>query len=181
MTPFVFLDRDGTLVPDVGYPHRLEDCRLLPGVAEGLAALAGGGFRLAVISNQSGIGRGYFSTLEYDAFRRKLEQQLGERGVRLAGSFYCAHPPGTRCSCRKPEPGLLLRARDLLGADLARSWMIGDSLRDAETARRAGCRGAVIVGESVPRDASLPPATWREADLPAAAARILQEAGRTAS
>lgn len=181
MTPFVFLDRDGTLVPDVGYPHRLEDCRLLPGVVEGLAALLRGGFRLAVISNQSGIGRGFFSTPEYDAFRRKLEQQLEERGIPLAGSFYCPHPPDAGCSCRKPEPGLLLRARDLLGADLARSWMIGDSLRDAEAAQRAGCRGAVIVGEGVPRGAILPPATWRAADLPEAAARILQEAGGSAS
>lgn len=181
MTPFVFLDRDGTLVPDTGYPHRLADCQLLPGVAEGLGALMQGGFRLAVVSNQSGIGRGLFSTEQYEAFQRRLESELGRRGIRLAGSFYCPHAPEAGCSCRKPEPGLLLRARDLLGADLARSWVIGDGLRDAEAAHRAGCRGAVIVGESVALEATLPPATLRAPDLASAADLILRagEGGRT--
>jgi D-glycero-D-manno-heptose 1,7-bisphosphate phosphatase len=171
---FVFLDRDGTLVPDTGYPHRPEDCRLLPGVIDGLRALVQGGYRLAVVTNQSGIGRGLFGHGDYEAFQETLEAELARQGIALAGSFYCPHAPDAGCTCRKPAPGLLLRAREVLGADLAGSWVIGDALRDAEAASRAGCRGAVLVGERVAADALLPPRTVRAPDLRAAAAHILR-------
>jgi D-glycero-D-manno-heptose 1,7-bisphosphate phosphatase len=166
---FVFLDRDGTLVRDVGYPHRLEDFELLPGVVEGLRALAAGGFRLAIATNQSGLGRGLFGWPEYERFQARLLAELAAAGVAIAGTFVCPHAPDAGCSCRKPEPGLLLRARDVLGADLAASWVVGDAARDVELARRAGCRGAVRVGAAGP----CPPA-----DPFALEARDLTEAAR---
>jgi len=144
--PFVFLDRDGTLVRDHGYTHRLADYELLPGVRAGLLRMRQAGFALAVVTNQSGIGRGYYTEADLHAFQAHLFSDLERRGVRLEGSYFCPHLPDAGCPCRKPEPGLLWRARRELGADLAASWVVGDRASDVELARRAGCRGAVLVG-----------------------------------
>ena len=150
---FVFLDRDGTLVRDTGYPHRVpQDYALLSGVPEALLRLASAGWRLAIVTNQSGIGRGLFDTAAYERFAAHLVADLGAHGVEIAGSFHCPHAPDAGCGCRKPRPGLFFAARDALGADLAASWMIGDASRDVEAARAAGCRGAVLVGDSVASD-----------------------------
>lgn len=145
MSRFVFLDRDGTLVRDRGYTHRIEDYELLPGVVAGLRRLRDAGYRLAVISNQSGIGRGYYGAREYEAFQAHLVGDLARQGILIEASYCCPHRPDAGCDCRKPGTALLERARDELGADLARSWMIGDSSCDLELARRGGCRGAVLI------------------------------------
>jgi D-glycero-D-manno-heptose 1,7-bisphosphate phosphatase len=170
---FVFLDRDGTLVRDHGYTHRVEDYALLPGVREGLSRLAGAGYRLAVVTNQSGIGRGYYDEAAYRAFERLLADDLARSGVRLERSFFCPHLPDAGCRCRKPEPGLLLEAAERLGADLAASWLVGDRAADAEAARRAGCRGAVLVHPDAPPPAEVPPGVPVVADVEAAARFIL--------
>ena len=145
----MFLDRDGTLVTDRGYTHRVEDYALLPGVPEALRRLAGAGFALAVVTNQSGIGRGYYDEAAFHAFQRHLSADLARRGVVLETSFFCPHLPDAGCACRKPAPGMLERARRELGADLARSWVIGDHRSDVELAARAGCAGAVLVLQPV--------------------------------
>jgi histidinol-phosphate phosphatase family protein len=145
---FVFLDRDGTLVRDTGHPHRLEDYALLPGVVAALRRLADAGYRLAIVTNQSGIGRGLFGQADFERFQARLLADLEASGVHVEATFFCPHLPDAGCRCRKPEPGLLWRAREELGADLAQSWVIGDSARDCGLARRAGCRGAVRVGTS---------------------------------
>ena len=145
MSRFVFLDRDGTLVRDRGYTHRVEDYELLPGVVAGLRRILDAGYRLAVITNQSGIGRGYFSAEQYEEFQAHLVGDLARRGIPIEASYFCPHRPEAECACRKPRPSLLHRAERELGADLARSWVIGDSAVDAELADRGGCRGAVLV------------------------------------
>ena len=146
MSRFVFLDRDGTLVRDLGYTHRIEDYQLLPGVIDGLRRISSASYRLAVVTNQSGIGRGYFSTEQYAEFQAHLVDDLARQGVRIEASYFCPHRPEAECECRKPRPGLLLRAASELGADLAQSWVIGDSSVDVELAQRGGCRSAVLVG-----------------------------------
>jgi D-glycero-D-manno-heptose 1,7-bisphosphate phosphatase len=143
--PFVFLDRDGTLIHDPGYVHRVEDYRLLDGVAEGLRALRAAGFGLAIVTNQSGIGRGYFGEAAFQALQRHLLDDLERQGVAIDASYHCPHAPGDACTCRKPAVGLLERAQRELGAELAASWVIGDAPSDMELAERAGCR-AVWVG-----------------------------------
>lgn len=145
--PFVFLDRDGTLLEDPGYVHRTEDYRLLPGVVEGLKALQAAGFGLAIVTNQSGIGRGYFTLGDFETLQAHLVDDLARRGVRIEASYFCPHRPDDGCACRKPATGLLERAERELGADLSRSWVIGDAATDVELARRAGC-GAVRVSEA---------------------------------
>ena len=161
MSRFVFLDRDGTLVRDTGYPHRPTDYELLPGVVEGLLALKDAGYHLAIVTNQSGIGRGLYDEAAFHAFNELLLADLAEAGIEITGTFFCPHTPDAGCSCRKPLPGLFERARDVLGADLAASWAIGDSERDLEAGLAAGCRGAILTG------------TGECTDLAAAAQQIL--------
>lgn len=169
---FVFVDRDGTLVRDHGYTHRIQDYALLPGVREGLGRLVRAGYRLAVVTNQSGIGRGLYDEAAFHAFQRVLAQDLARSGIVLEASLFCPHRPEAGCPCRKPAPGLLFDAARALGADLAASFMIGDSATDTEAGRRAGCRGNVLLraagtaDPTAPGDRVLP-------DLDAAASWIL--------
>ena len=170
---FVLLDRDGTLVQDEGYTHRPENYRLLPGVREGLQRLVGAGYRLAIVTNQSGIGRGYYDEAAFHAFQRLLCDDLARAGVVIERSFFCPHLPEAGCSCRKPAPGLLHAAARELGARLAASWMIGDGASDAEAAARAGCRGAIVVHPGRPAPSHAPHGAVLAADVAAAAAHIL--------
>ena len=168
----MLLDRDGTLVRDVGYPHRLADYELLDGVTPALERLAAAGWRFAIITNQSGIGRGYFAFSDYERFHARLLADLAAAGITIDATFVCPHAPDAHCECRKPSPGLLWRARDDLGVDLPTSWMIGDTERDIEAAWRAGLRGAVRVGVAEPK-ASDDPHHLEARDLGEAAAQIL--------
>jgi D-glycero-D-manno-heptose 1,7-bisphosphate phosphatase len=172
MKRFVFLDRDGTLVRDEGYTHRISDYALLPGVASGLRRLQAAGFGLAVVTNQSGIGRGLYSEADYQAFQQHMAADLSRQGVQLSQSFHCPHRPEAGCACRKPAPGLLLQARDTLGAELSQSWMIGDMPRDAEAALQAGCRGSVLVGDAE----AAAPGALRAADFSEAVELLLAHA-----
>jgi D-glycero-D-manno-heptose 1,7-bisphosphate phosphatase len=149
--PAIFLDKDGTLIEDVPYNIDPERIRLSPGCAEGLHSLSAAGYPLFVISNQSGVARGYFPEAALAAVEHRLRELLAELGVSLAGFYFCPHHPEGKvapyardCSCRKPEAGLLLRAARTHDLDLARSWFIGDILDDVEAGRRAGCRTVLI-------------------------------------
>ena len=149
--PAVFLDKDGTLIEDVPYNVDPDLIRLTDGAVEGLQLLHAAGYLLIVVSNQSGVARGYFEEPALRAVERRLGELLGSAGVPLAGFYSCPHhPDGTveayavACVCRKPAAGLIQRAAREHGIDLARSWMIGDILHDVEAGRRAGCRTALL-------------------------------------
>lgn len=173
---FVFLDRDGTLVRDRGYTHRVEDYALLPGVREGLGRLARAGYRLAVVTNQSGIGRGYYDEAAFHAFQRVLADDLARSGIALEASLFCPHLPDAGCACRKPAPGLLLEAARTLGADLSASFLIGDAESDTEAGQRAGCRASLLLRDDG-SDAPSPPGVTVVPDLDAAARWILARDG----
>ena len=144
--PAVFLDRDGTIIEDVGYLGDPERVRLLPGAAEAIGRLNGAGLLVVVATNQSGIARGLFDEEAYDATRRRLERLLGERGARLDAQYHCPHHPEITgpCECRKPGLRLYRRAADELGIDLTASWWVGDRLRDVQPATALGGRGIVL-------------------------------------
>jgi D-glycero-D-manno-heptose 1,7-bisphosphate phosphatase len=169
---YVLLDRDGTLIRDTGYPHRPEDYELLPGVETALRRLADAGFRLAIVTNQSGIGRGYFDAATFDRFHALLLADLAKAGVTIDATLVCPHAPDAGCGCRKPSPGLVLRARDELGADLPTSWLVGDTDRDVGAARSGGCFGAVRLGAAATRRGD-DPLAFEAPDLACAAALIL--------
>lgn len=174
MRPAVFLDRDGTLVHDGGYLHRPEDYRRLPGVAEGLGLLRGAGFRLVVVTNQSGIGRGYFGAADLARFQEVLVEDLRSLGVELDGIYVCPHRPDEDCPCRKPRPGLVHRAIRELDLDPARSFAVGDRPRDVELVHTVPLRGGILLCAAASPEAEppLPPRVRRAGDL-ADAARII--------
>lgn len=147
----VLLDKDGTLVEDVPYNVDPGRIRLAAGAADALPRLHAAGYGLIVVTNQSGVARGYFAEAALEVVERCLRELLAEVGVPLAGFYYCPHHPdgsdptyAVVCECRKPEPGLIARAADDLGIDLARSWFVGDILNDVEAGRRAGCKTILV-------------------------------------
>lgn len=151
MNRAVFLDKDGTLIKDVPYNVNPDLIELSSGAVEGLRSLQAAGYKLIVISNQSGVALGYFTEEMLLPVRLKLTQLLAEFGVKLTAFYYCPHHPEGKipeykisCSCRKPEPGLILRAAKENHIDLANSWFIGDILNDVEAGHRAGCQSILI-------------------------------------
>lgn len=145
----VFLDKDGTLVEDVPYNVDPALLRFTPNALEALQLLASNGWRLVVVSNQSGLARGYFDRAQLARLQAALEALLARAGIRLDGFYVCPHAPSPdprrpACLCRKPAPGLLHQAARALNLDLSRSWMVGDILNDVEAGRRAGCRTVLL-------------------------------------
>lgn len=150
-SPAVFLDKDGTLIPNIPFnvdPHMIT---LETGVLEGLSLLHGAGYKLIVISNQPGVAFEYFKEGELMAVRRRLEELFQAASVPLTDFYYCPHhPEGSAadysicCSCRKPKPGLIYQAAQDHEIDLKNSWFIGDILNDVEAGRRAGCQSILI-------------------------------------
>lgn len=151
----IFLDRDGTLNKDTGYLIGFEDFELLPGVETALHIFQDLGYRLFVVSNQSGVARGYFTFEAVEALHRRIADHLAGKGVRIDEMVFCPHHPLGKdarytmdCDCRKPKPGMLLRLQATHGLDLSRSYMIGDKLSDAETGVNAGARGIWLTGST---------------------------------
>ena len=141
----VFLDRDGTLNVDTGYVKSPDDFTVLPGVGAALARLKQAGARLVVVTNQSGLGRGYFSSRDLEAIHSKLRLVLAEDGVTLDGLYFCPHHPDDHCNCRKPARGMIDRAHAELKVDLSRAYVIGDSIRDVELAKPVGARSLLVM------------------------------------
>jgi D-glycero-D-manno-heptose 1,7-bisphosphate phosphatase len=142
---FVFLDRDGTLIEDRGYQFELADYSPLPGAYEALRELRAAAFGLVIVTNQSGIGRGYFSEADFQRFQSHLLADFAAHGAPLDASYHCPHRPDAGCDCRKPRAGMVLRAARELAIDLGESWVIGNEDTDVALARTVGCR-AVRVG-----------------------------------
>lgn len=132
LLPAVFLDRDGTVIAEKHYLHDPAEVELLPGAAEGLRRLAALGLPLVLVSNQSGVGRGYFSRSDVDRVHGRLLELLEAQGARLDALYVCPHAPDQQCSCRKPLPGLIDRAAAELGLDPAESFVIGDKPCDVD-------------------------------------------------
>ncbi len=148
----VFLDRDGTLLVDRGYMHRPEDLRFLPGVQEGLRRLQARGLALILITNQSGIARGFFTADQMDAFHRVLEVRLAMVGVTLRGIYACPHLPEAGCACRKPGTLLYETAISDLHVNPARSFAVGDRAHDIIAAHRVGAKTVLLRRRYLPRE-----------------------------
>lgn len=150
--PVVFLDKDGTLVQDV--PYNIDPAKVVleDGVARGMRLLSEAGYHFVVVTNQSGVARGYFPEEALQGVAEHLEQIIElAAGAKIDGFYYCPHHPdgviekyAVECCCRKPSPGLLHAAAAELGIPLAQSWMVGDILNDVEAGNRAGCRAILI-------------------------------------
>jgi heptosyltransferase-2 len=140
----VFLDRDGTLNRDIGYVRSPDELELLPGAAEAVARLNRAGARIALITNQSGVARGFFTTAGLDAIHARLRALLAAGGAFLDGIYYCPHHPDDGCACRKPGTALAERAFGDLEGDRSACYMVGDQKRDVELARKIGARSVLV-------------------------------------
>lgn len=173
----IFLDRDGTINKDLGYLRDPNQVRILPGVVDALSLLQEKGWPLVIITNQSGIGRGYYELHDMRAIQEMIEAELKSSGIVFDGFYFCPHTPDEHCNCRKPEPGLLLQAASEMGINLNNSWMIGDKPSDVLAGQRAGCQ-SILIGTG--QDSyNLPPeligTILYKADLLAAAHYILDD------
>lgn len=167
----VFLDRDGTLIEDCHYLGDPDGVKLLPGVPAALRSLGEAGFALVIVTNQSGVGRELFSEKDMHMVNERLLVHLAREGVRILGVYCCAHHPGDGCTCRKPEPGLLIEAAEEHGLTLNGSWMIGDSCSDVLAGRNVNVHTIKLGDASEPCSPVGPQAYAR--DLPDAARHIL--------
>lgn len=141
----VFLDRDGTLIVDKDYLHRPEEVEFVPGAVAALKRLQSAGFVLVLVTNQSGVGRGYFTMEDVDRVHAFLEAELARAGVHLTRICVAPEAPDQPSRGRKPSPAFLLDARDALDVDLGRSYVVGDKLIDLETGWNAGTRRSILV------------------------------------
>ena len=143
--PLLVLDRDGVINFDSDdYIRSVADWRPIPGSIEAIARLSKAGYRVAIATNQSGLGRGYFTLDELEAIHRRLRELVAAQGGAIAGIFYCPHLPEVGCDCRKPGTALLRAIEAELGESAAGAWFIGDSLKDLQAARAHGCRPALV-------------------------------------
>ncbi|MEI8356685.1 MAG: D-glycero-beta-D-manno-heptose 1,7-bisphosphate 7-phosphatase [Deltaproteobacteria bacterium] len=147
----VFLDRDGTINVEKGYLHRIEDFHFIPGAAQAIKLLNDKGFLVIVVTNQSGIARGYYTAHDVSLLHRHVDVELARSGASVDAYYLCPHHPqgairkfAKDCKCRKPLPGMLLDAAEKLSIDLDRSYMIGDKAADLEAGLRAGCRSLLV-------------------------------------
>ncbi len=145
MSRAIFLDRDGTIIEERNYLSRVEDVVLIPGAGAALRRLQQAGFKLFIVSNQSGVGRGYFTLADVEKVNEHLLQELGRDQVRFEKIYIAPEAPDAPSRGRKPSPQFLLDARDELGVDLAQSYMIGDKLIDLECGWNAGLKKCLLV------------------------------------
>ena len=148
----IIMDRDGTVCDEVGYVNHVDRIRLLPRSAAAIRAANDAGFQTVVVTNQAGVARGYFAESLVDEVHDRVRELLAAEGARLDGIYYCPHHPDVgappyrkACACRKPLPGMLERARDEMGIDLASSYMVGDSVKDMEAGHRAGTTNVLVL------------------------------------
>jgi len=145
--PALFLDRDGVVNVEKHYLHRIEEFEFIDGIFELCKRYAERGFLIVIVTNQSGIDRGFYSESDFETLSAWMVGEFAKRGIAIAGVYHCPHHPdfSGACSCRKPEPGMLLQAAAELGIDLEHSVMVGDSERDIEAAHGAGLRESYLL------------------------------------
>lgn len=169
----VFLDRDGTLMRDVDYCGNPKDVDVFTGASEALRKLKERGYKLIVITNQSGIGRGYFNEEQYRAVEAEVARQIGEDLIEA--TYFCPHLPADACKCRKPSPEMIFSAARDHDVDLARSFFIGDKASDLDCGRNAGVK-TILVRTGYGNDVNEREADFVARDLSQAADMILHDA-----
>ena len=158
MQPAIFLDRDGVIIQNrPNYVRSWQDVEIIPGSLEALAQLRDSPFKIVIITNQSAVGRGIISLATVEEINRRLVSEIERVGGRVDAVYICPHKPSDRCTCRKPEPGLIQQAAADLSLDLSRSILVGDALTDLQAGRAAGVGSVALVRTGRGQEQALSP------------------------
>jgi D-glycero-D-manno-heptose 1,7-bisphosphate phosphatase len=141
----VFLDRDGVINKEVGYLHKIQDFEFINGVFEACLYFQSLNYQIIVVTNQSGIGRGYYDEDDFHIINNWMLGQFKNKGIEILDVFFCPHDPESNCDCRKPKPGMLNQANEKHNIDMEKSWMIGDKEADVAAANSAGIKNTILV------------------------------------
>ncbi|MBC8552304.1 MAG: D-glycero-beta-D-manno-heptose 1,7-bisphosphate 7-phosphatase [Candidatus Brocadiales bacterium] len=141
----IFLDRDGVINKEVGYLHKIKDFEFIDGVFDACLYFQSLDYQIIIVTNQSGIERGYYSENDFHIVNNWMLEQFKGRGVDILDVFFCPHGPESNCDCRKPKPGMFNQANDKHNIDIKNSWMIGDKEADIQAANTAGIENTILV------------------------------------
>ena len=141
----IFLDRDGVINKEINYLHKIEDFEFIDGIFDACLHFQSLGYKIIIITNQSGISRGYYSEIDYQKVTQWMLGQFKNKNINILDIFHCPHGPDSTCNCRKPKPGMLLKAKTKHNTDMEKSWMIGDKERDIIAANSAGIYNTILV------------------------------------
>ena len=141
----IFLDRDGVINKEVRYLYRISDFEFIDGIFETCLYFQKLGYEIVIVTNQSGIARGYYNENDYQKLTEWMLGQFNNNGINILDTFYCPHGPESLCECRKPKPGMLIEAKDKYNISMKDSWMIGDSESDIKAANAAGISNTILV------------------------------------
>jgi D-glycero-D-manno-heptose 1,7-bisphosphate phosphatase len=148
----VFLDRDGVINKEVGYLHNDKDFIFIDGVFQTCKKLISYGYHLIIVTNQSGIARGYYSETDFKVLNNWMLKKFLQQEIEFLDVLFCPHDPSSSCMCRKPKPGMFLKAKKLYNIDMQNSWIIGDKNEDILAAKSAGINNTIIVKSGHPVD-----------------------------
>jgi len=156
----VFIDRDGTINVNSGYINNPNDFKMYPNVTKGIKLLQENGFKIIIITNQSGIARRYFSEKSLEEIHEKMKKELSKEDAEVDAIYYCPHHPDEKCNCRKPKPGMLEKAIEDFDIDVKNSFIIGDRMIDVEAGKTVGCKTVLV-----PEDKELVKKEMAESDI----------------
>jgi len=145
----IFLDRDGVINEDLDYVHKIEDFKIFPGVFEALKMLQSAGFKLIIITNQAGIGRGYYTEEDFFKLNNHMLEIFEKQGIKINEVYFCPHKPEDNCECRKPKIKFIGQAIEKFNLDIKECWLIGDKIIDIEMGEKAGCKSLLIFSKYV--------------------------------
>jgi len=141
----IFLDRDGVVNKETNYLYKIDDCEFIDGIFDACLYFQKLGYKIIIISNQSGIARGYYTESDYKKLTQWLLCQFENNNIDILDTFHCPHGPDSNCDCRKPKPGMFIKAKNKYNIDMKNSWMIGDTETDIQAAISAGVKNTILV------------------------------------
>ena len=141
----IFLDRDGVINKDINYLHKIDDFEFIDGIFDVCLYFQSLGYKIIIITNQSGISRGYYSLSDYQKLTQWMLNQFKYKSINILDIFHCPHGPDSTCDCRKPKPGMFLKAKDKHNTDMGKSWLIGDKEVDVIAANTVGIENTILV------------------------------------
>ena len=141
----IFLDRDGVINKEINYLHKIDDFEFIDGIFDACLYFQSLGYKIIIITNQSGISRGYYTEYDYQKVTQWMLNQFKYKSIKILDIFHCPHGPDSTCDCRKPKPGMFLKAQDKHNIDMKKSWLIGDKEVDVIAANKAGIENTILV------------------------------------